>query len=37
MDDETDRAIEIEFAVVTLFIGGAFLAGLVAAVQYLLG
>jgi hypothetical protein len=37
MDDENDRAIEIEFAVVTLFIAGAFIAGLVAAARYLLG
>lgn len=35
MDDE-DRAIEIEFAVMALFVAGSFIAGLVAAVGYLL-
>lgn len=36
MKDE-DRAIEIEFAVVTVFVAGSFIAGLVAAVRYVLG
>lgn len=35
MKDE-DRAIEIEFAIMALFVAGAFAAGLVAAVRYLL-
>lgn len=35
MNDE-ERAIEIEYGVMTVFLAGAFVAGLVAAVGYLL-
>lgn len=36
MKDE-DRAIEIEFAIMALFVAGSFIAGLVAAVKCLVG
>ena len=33
-DEEEERAIQIEFGVLAVFVAGAFIAGLVAAVRY---
>lgn len=35
-DHEEERAIQIEFGVLAVLVAGAFIAGLVAAVRYLL-
>jgi hypothetical protein len=35
IDDEKDRAIQIEFAIAAVLVAGTFIAGLAAAVRYL--
>jgi Flp pilus assembly pilin Flp len=35
--DDKDRAIEIEFGILAVFVAGAFVAGLIAAIRFLAG
>lgn len=37
MKHEEDRAVEIEFGILAVFVAGAFIAGLIAAVRHWLG